>query len=846
MLCAIGRRVATTPPDSIRTMPLYLRPLWAQTLSHICAWPFAPFALLVAPRVLLRRRAGDLRERLALFAKLPCEVEKAFWAFAEDDGDDDGVLSPPPASRPAPSQSALVDKMAAQAPAKAIKQLLPKNALRTDKAAVAQLRAKCPAAAADPLPAPIGTKKPEWISSSLLLAVASSQLARLAAPGPCGWTRELVLPSVCASTAPTFEMLINALARGEALLPVPHDDPTKIARVAMWNKNAATSATRIVGMTSVMAKIAWRALLASDRTKFKTQALMHPGGVHSVIRWAQSALQSGKTVFTADVVDAYWGVRRAKVMRWMVEKSHPVTWLFWRTYAASAILEINGAHICLNDGVLPGCGGAAFAFAVDMEHVCGDIPDLKMYADDASLIAMAAFKTFIASCRLAGKSLSKALAIDPRAAEETIVVDGLEVNVVRAARVLGAFLGEEMSAARLLEARVREKISTIQTIVQSTVSTQAKWQMTRSMERSLVWDATATPTPTFLHVAPVIDDAIIEQFKKGFLPEGTLPTHKSIELLFTSNAHGGVGLVNFTADSERLFDMTTASLQGVPIEGSDAVGRLSIQAVRRQMEAAKSATISDKDRRLGRFSDESVPWFNIQHVTTSTTITDEAFKLGMANVVEAQLPHHSMYKSCCDESSFDHSQRCHRCAGPYRYARHQRIQQEFLNCAVAHGIIVTTNFFAIGAEPQGKRPDAIVFRGIANKVPLVIDFACTHQPKSVAYNAMSLIENAKMRKYENYLSQSDGQRVEVQPFVLSSLALMSKRTLQAVEEIGKLATRKGFAYEVVRRTKAAVINFEPFRKHAIAMRHANGTLTMSAGEPIHEGADEDEPETFAT
>ena len=721
--------------------------------------------------------------------------------------------------------------MAAQAPAKAIKQLMPKSPIRSDPEAMQQLHSKCASTSHVDLSPPEGTKKPAWLSCSLILATAASSLARLAAPGHDGWTRELLLASICSSNAAAFELLVNTIARGEPILPTnSHIDPTKSARIAMWCKDPAQpkGKVRIVGMTSTVSKLTWRALLATDTTKFKEQAMMAPGGVHSVTRWTQAALERGLSAYTADVVDAYWGVRRAKVLDWMIQHGHPATWIFWRSYGKPALLEVRGQLTQQSIGVLPGCGGASIAFAIDM-HTIVDAIDVRLYADDATAINELEFRKFVASCTAAGKSLAKALCISPNAPANAkpVNVCGLDVEVVPAARVLGAMLGKLEPAVSLLRDRVASKLKVLDTIRDSEVTTQAKWQMTRSMERSITWDASANPTATFAEVSADIDAHMRKHFTACFLPSGCHLEHKSVELLHTPSAHGGLGMICFGTDAERIFDMTTAGIHGTPVAGSStgAVAPLSLRTVRRQLADAKAQSSTNRDVRNGRFFDDTVAWFDIQHVTHSTTITDEAFKLGMANHVQAFFPPHCQYKACkLEDAGFDHSQRCHQCAGPYRYPRHQRIQQEFINAATSHGIIVTTNFYSIGAQPKEKRPDAIVFRGIAQKIPLVIDFACTHQPELASYNAMGLLETRKRRKYADYLSEKDGQRVEIVPFIMSSKALLSQRTAKEVDLMGKLATRKGFVYEVIRRTKVAIINFEPFRKHAIAMRHANGTL----------------------
>jgi hypothetical protein len=293
-----------------------------------------------------------------------------------------------------------------------------------------------------------------------------------------------------------------------------------------------------------------------------------------------------------------------------------------------------------------------------------------------------------------------------------------------------------------------------------------------------------------------------------------------------------------------LYALATASLNGRPSDNDDNehVAKLSVRAVRKRVEEAKIETSTSRDVRLQRHKDNTCPWFDIQHVTKVTIITDEAFQLGMANQLGVELPAEFEYKTCCDKASFDHSQRCHRCAAPYRYARHQRIQQEFINTATAYGVIVTTNFYSIGASYHEKHPDAIVFRGAQNQVPMLVDFSCVHQPDGATYSSADKMAKLKAQKYAGYMATVEQPAFEVVPFIVTSLARITPATSSYIDTIAKFATRKGFVYEVTRRIKTAIINFEPYRKQAIAMRHATGMLTLPTGEHT-EGIDEDKPDT---
>ena len=99
-------------------------------------------------------------------------------------------------------------------------------------------------------------KLPDWIRADQITTVVATRLARAAAPGTDGWTRELLMVSFCKPVLPVFETLINGLARNTlrpkaaALL--------RSARIAAWARPGKDH--RIIGMTSAITKTAWKLL----------------------------------------------------------------------------------------------------------------------------------------------------------------------------------------------------------------------------------------------------------------------------------------------------------------------------------------------------------------------------------------------------------------------------------------------------------------------------------------------------------------------------------------------------------------------------------------------------------
>jgi hypothetical protein len=825
---AILRRVLDTPPDSIRTIPRFLKPLWLQTLAHISTWTCAPVALVAAPRVLLVRRAGDLRERLAHLAQKPDAVEQAFYRFAygADELDKEEQQRDAAKSRtstePGSVNWEMVEKVAAQAPAKAIKMIYNRALNAPEGLGLEQLDAKRGAPGALPLPPPEGVAKPPWLSASAALVLAGGALARLTSPANDGWTRELFLSSVSSATAAMFEVLLNSLVRGEPL-SASDVDPTMSARVVVWRKSVDSDKLRIIGMTSTLAKIAWRYVLSLRTPAIDRQALFVRGGTHVASRWAMSQ----RTVFMADVVDAYWRVDRDTTLAYLIKHGHPAAWLFWRQYRDAPPLLYGGKCLPLFRGVLPGCGGAAFAFAVDMAVAVPPTDSRWLYADDGACNSEASFREFITLCRAAGKDLSKARCVttDPTMLSHSpLHIDGLAVEVVPAARYLGAYIGDSCAAVPLFAAHAATKTHQLVKLREFPLSLQAKWQIFRSVERSIVWDCTATP-PAVVHAcAPEIDARINDVIVSTFLPREAQLSQRSMALISIPIAHGGLGCLSVAGDCDALFNLASARLNVPDDDDAKRVGRFHTVRVRKECDNRKLQLAAQADIKLGRRADDSVAWFDIQPTTTRTTLTDDSFKLGLANHIDAAVG----YPTCSDvepTAAYDHSQCCPVCAGPYRYARHQRIQQEFLQTATAFGVIATPSLFSLGVKPTGQRPDVAIFRGLTKQIPLLVDFSVAHHREGHVYDASGKTDAVKIKKYASLLRRADGEAsVEIAPFVVSTRGAIHYRTLKRIEEMQKLATRRGFAYELIRRVKIAVIEYEVFRKSALHMRKANGTL----------------------
>lgn len=170
---------------------------------------------------------------------------------------------------------------------------------------------------------------------------------------------------------------------------------------------------------------------------------------------------------------------------------------------------------------------------------------------------------------------------------------------------------------------------------------------------------------------------------------------------------------------------------------------------------------------------------------------------------------------------YDHSQTCHRCAAPYRMPRHQRVLHALQRAAHNYGMCTTVNFkTTLGTTDDRQRPDLLIYREATNLKPLALDVSCPHQSTGLEYNALRSMHRAKIGKYTAWHQDL----VDFAPCIVSTQAIIEPSTKATLAKLAPVASGPGFVRDAIARMKVAVINNEPFRRAALALRKANGTL----------------------
>ena len=398
-----------------------------------------------------------------------------------------------------------------------------------------------------------------------------------------------------------------------------------------------------------------------------------------------------------------------------------------------------------------------------------------------------------------------------------------------AARILGGFEGETASASELFWQDVQPCLHLILTIVKCVkLSVQARWKMFRAVELSVRWKFMAThPAITCFH-AKAVDESIFNAVLELCRPDAT-PTTNSRMLHYLPQASGGLGFVCFEQHSSELYEIASMQSPWPPLKPEldeesliqRPAGPREATKVLHDKIIASVSTFGDMSTHEFRAREDAfTPWFEISHVMKHLKISDDAWRLSMSNFLRCIVE----YPACSQhDPTFDNSQSCHRCGGPYRTPRHQRGVASFISSCAAFGIHATSHFFyALGVSSQAKRPDILVYRNVSDAKPLALDFTVPHQSAHLDYNAVLKSYNLKANKYKDWRSEV----VEFSPLVFSTFHQVYPKSFDTVTGLGPLAVSKGFARDCISRIKVALVNYEEIRFNALTARKNAGRLDL--------------------
>jgi hypothetical protein len=121
-------------------------------------------------------------------------------------------------------------------------------------------------------------------------------------------------------------------------------------------------------MTGALAKAAWKIAIAtyfSTRAPPRNNAAFAPAGAANGVKAVNAWIAEGRDVLVGDVVDAYYATRREQVISKIAGTA--VAPLARWVYGGVTPLCVGGGLFSADEGLLPGCAGAALLFAIASE-----------------------------------------------------------------------------------------------------------------------------------------------------------------------------------------------------------------------------------------------------------------------------------------------------------------------------------------------------------------------------------------------------------------------------------------------------------------------------------------------
>jgi hypothetical protein len=840
---AIMRDLAGGGCRSLRSLPPAFATTWRAVVDIVAGWG-CPLALWLAPAVLLKKRGPPLRARLLQFCSLPGLVAQWFAAAAAD-----GLRGKPRDEESAGADNRerdphVLEKLAAVAPGRALKMLnaappldatSPENrdAIINKLGAIPLTTAGAEEREREFLQQHPATERrveeaPPPATEEMIIRTAARDMAKAAAPGPDGLTREIFLASCSAKSRPLWALLVCRWAAGvaesaaEAVL-------LKASRVVAWKK--PSGGARVIGMANFSLKLAWRVALSAFLSRNalpKWNCAFAPAGALNAVAAVAALLREGRAVFIGDVADAFYSTNRALVHERVANT--PLAGITSLVLGAPAVLVGLGAPAAVDKGMLPGCGGAAVLFALAAATPSEKIVFADDFATDARRAASA-----IQEYESLGFVVAKRRVIIPPGcrdeAEARAIAKRLGAETATAGKYLGAAVGEVRGAAAILQEDVARRKAQLEEILAAPLSLQGRWAMAGAALKGLLWAlAAASPAaaafidataPT--SAAILADDALraaVLAFA-GATPEAETPDTR--RLLYAPLRVTGLGLPLFGVEQPRLHASFFAFASWPPRAPDRAAEKEFRQALAKEKAAdfektapAGSAVASGGvlTKNFCRAHADDHDWLSIRRVRRHLCIDDVSWRRAFAERIFVASP---FVSASCPASGFetagDHYHGCSRCAAWFWAVRHAAVASAFRAACAEYGVVCSAALRAVfgagggeaDAEDKKDQPDLAVFcgggaAGEEGEKVMAIDFSIAHHAATAVQDHVRWRAAEKRWKYRDWRAGA-----VIAPVVFSTRHTVESQSAKILAEIGLSAARPGFARDALSRVKVALL-----------------------------------------
>jgi chemotaxis protein histidine kinase CheA len=775
---------------NIRSIPPRLTVLWRAVVEGVVAW--SPAALFLAPLVLLQKAGPPLRARLLKYVSCPSLVRMAFAAAAAG--------SDPPEEARKTDRRVIIEKLAAIAPGKALKAIRPSEppvdlqAPAARAAATAKVHAT-PATieevSAERAAIPMNPARLPATSPELIATIVKRDLAHAASPGPDGWTRELLLASFSAASKDAFAAIVNGWLGEKSILPPVVDALARASAVVAWKKPAANG-LRVVGMTGALAKAAWKIAIAtyfSTRAPPRNNAAFAPAGAANGVKAVNAWIAEGRDVLVGDVVDAYYATRREQVISKIAGTA--VAPLARWVYGGVTPLCVGGGLFSADEGLLPGCAGAALLFAIASEVD----DEAVLFADDIAAPADV-FPRVAAKLAERGFEVSKIR----------------RVNATEGGKYLGAAVGGKDAALEVLRGVLSKVRNDFSLIEGAGISRQGMWAMFRALVRGIIWNLALAAPAVVSEIAGEFDEFLWLCVLRFARVTAEAANDMSRRLFAAPHSATGLALPVFAIDHALMNKLLFDAASWPPRPPNRATDREIRTAVRTATVEHKKGLLQTLPRAFVEMHTDEHDWLGIPNIHRSLRIGDDAWINAFRERLYLSDPKFALHKKCgSTEHDRDHWFACHRCWGCGWFTRrHNVVQEAFRQAARATAILTSAAFRSVYDHDTSHEivPDLIVFDG---DVPTVIDFSIAHQSaRSAQLHQGDVAMKRAKEKEAKYANWRPGD-ANVMGLVVTTRYTMHHTASKLLVKIAKGTGREAFVMEAKAQMKVALINFEAFR-----------------------------------
>jgi hypothetical protein len=629
-------------------------------------------------------------------------------------------------------------------------------------------------------------------------------MQRLAAPGPDGITREIWISSLTERSKPLWALLVSRWLSGQ-VASSERDLLTAVAPAA-WPKPESAK-LRVIGMTNFLMKLLWRLAGAKARRLRpppRCQTALAVGGAQSAVAFALRLLENGDAIFIGDIEDAYYKTTRAAALAAVAGSPlEPVANLVYGSPTRIAI----GRAVAAEDGLIPGCGGAAELFcrasASPDENVAAHMDDVAMPLSSAA----AALRHYAAL----GYAVVKRRVVVPNAAAMTADVTrvaaelGAEVRI--ADKYLGSFVGDAARAGHAAREWVRDRAAQVARVTAcDALSCQAKFVMAETLLRAAAEKAVTFP-PAVVNdagesgetVAQMLDDLVHDSVVRQ-LARSAKESSEARRLLFSHRHATGLAFLSLQRDHQFLHDLRVRAAPWPPAVAIDVAARRDRKVVLNERLWQLSADLVSNVEARAWTDDHD--WLTIRRVHRKVTIHDDAWRRVLRHRLRIFDP-----PSCGEASTHapdDHDYSCVACASHWHIMRHNAVQQSFAQTARDFGISTSFAFqqiYNVGVDgASNERPDLIVFGG--EEKPWVLDFSVVHQATVARKDLAARRHCEKKSRYKHFHNDT----ATIVPFVMTTKVTIQEHTTKFIDVLDRVAGRPGFKRELQNRLKTTLIN----------------------------------------